>query len=60
MMTATENHAHEDKKRTCFADYVVDVPKVILNHKKFTKYDCLQFLGSVSTQLRHQNAKKKS
>lgn len=38
----------EPKKQTCFADYVVDVPEIIVNPKKFTNYKRLQFLGSVS------------
>lgn len=46
-MTTAENKENEQKKQTCFADYVVDVPKIIVNPKKLTKYDCLQFLGSV-------------
>lgn len=48
-MSATEQPEREQKKQTCFADYVVDVPKMIVNPKMFTAYKRLQFLGSVST-----------
>lgn len=36
------------KKYACFADYVVDVPRLIINPRFFTLYDRLQMLGSVS------------
>lgn len=38
----------QQKRISCYADYVVDVPKVIINHKTSKFYDCLQMLGSVS------------
>lgn len=47
-MSAADKIEVKPKKQTCFADYVVDVPKIIINPKKYTPYKCLQFLGSVS------------
>lgn len=43
-----EKQEQPRKKQTCFADYVVNVPKIIINPKKLSAYKCLQFLGSVS------------
>lgn len=52
-MSTSEKQEQELKKQkqTCFADYVVDVPEIIVNPKKFTNYKRLQFLGSVSVVL---------
>lgn len=55
-MSTAEKPKQEAKKQkqTCFADYVVDVPEIIVNPKKFTNYKRLQFLGSVSFCVRVQ------
>lgn len=49
-MSMAEKPGQEPKKQkqTCFADYVLDVPDIIVNPKKYTNYKRLQFLGSVS------------
>lgn len=36
------------RKEVRISDYVVDVPKIIMNPKLFTSYERLQLLGSVS------------
>lgn len=39
---------HPNKLPECPADWVVDVPKLILNIRHRTQYNCLNFIGAVS------------
>lgn len=36
------------KLPTCPADYVVDIPRLILNSRHKIQYECVQYLGAVS------------
>lgn len=43
----------KDRKKeiTCYADYVVDVPLIIVNRMREISYERLHFIGSVSILL---------
>lgn len=43
-----DSKKNRKKPPECPADFVVDVPKVILNVRQRVQYDCVQMIGAVS------------
>lgn len=43
-----ESKKNRKKEVTCSADYVVDVPRIIVNRKREISYERFRLIGSVS------------